>query len=450
MIPQVRRLTTTPHGLLFLGLLIRELLSFWTGHPYDLEVWIRNAYFVSGGANPYSAFMPPVPGLSFTYLQERLPGVGYLPLWPIIVAGLYRIYDLLPGASRFVLYFLLKQPPILGDVVLGFLMYRLIHRWGGKGELALHGLRFWMLFPYPILISAVWGQFDAIVAALFLAFLLSGRTARGYAAIGLGILLKWLPLIYLPYYVFREKGARKVFAVLALGVPVAFTVLVFGIFGWDYLGVSAMTQSASHGGGGGLTYVNILQAPLLLPTLSSISGLYYVLGFFWVPGVLLAGFVAHRRFSGDTAEATVQAILLITTVLFLTRWGVYEQYLIYLLPLFYIDVVLWHPSRKSLFLVTWILAFAFLLVNNDLLLRFLGPLDSRAVDIAYAFDNTSNLGMVRVWAMYAIEVLFTIHLVQLVLVFVKPLRDSTPWLLRPFARLRWVPEKSLSDAGGDP
>src|SRR5207244_5565981 len=51
MNPNLRRLTTSTRGLLTLGLVIREGLSSWTGHPYDMEVWLRNAYFVSRGAN---------------------------------------------------------------------------------------------------------------------------------------------------------------------------------------------------------------------------------------------------------------------------------------------------------------------------------------------------------------------------------------------------------------
>src|SRR5207237_4392986 len=106
MFAKLYGLLETTRGLLLVGLAIREAFSFWTGHPYDFEVWLRNAYFVSQGANPYSAFMPPVPGLSFTYLNENLPGVGYLPLWPLTLAGLYRLYAIHPGMSRLVLYFL--------------------------------------------------------------------------------------------------------------------------------------------------------------------------------------------------------------------------------------------------------------------------------------------------------------------------------------------------------
>ena len=434
MIPYLRRALNTPRGLLFVGLAIRELLSFWTGHPYDMELWIRNAYFVSQGQNPYSAFLPPIPGLSFAFLGERLPGVGYLPLWPLILAGLYRFYAIIPGGNRFVLYFLLKQPQVWGDTLLGYLLYRALLAWSGRAGLALRGLRFWIIFPYAILISAVWGMFDAIVAALFFGFLLASRTWKGYAGIGLGILLKWFPLIFLPFYVLREKGLRRLGVAIALGVPAGLTVLVFWATGWDYLGVTAMAQYASHGGGGGMTYVNLLTPPLVLPVLSGY--VLFVIGFAWVPGIAAAAIAAVRRFRDSGPESTIQALLLVTSVFFLTRFGVYEQYLIYLFPLFYIDVVLWHPERRSLFTLTWVLGFSYLLADNDMMIRFFGPAFPQAVDFAFGFDRYSPFAWIRYSALYVIGVLFTIHLVQLVRIFLDPQRDSTPWLWRPFARLR--------------
>ena len=426
----LRYLTTTTRGLFILGLAIRESLSFWTGHPYDMEVWLRNAYFVSQGANPYTAWFPPVPGLSFAFLNQNLGGVGYLPLWPLIVAGLYRFWAALPGANRFVLYFLLKQPPVLADVLLGVLMYRAIVRWSGNGALALRGLKFWMFFPYAILISSMWGMFDAIIAVLLFAFVLSIDTVKGYSLLGLGIVLKWLPLIYLPYYALREQGARKLGGVISLGVVLGLTALIFDLGGWDYVGVTAMTRSMSHGGGNGLTYVIVLQDPSLVPILSRIPGFYFAMGYLWPPGIILAGLIGYRRFRGKSAEMTVQALLLITVVFMLTRWGVYEQYLTYLLPLLYIDVAIWHPERKSLFRFTWVVAFLFLLANNDLLLRFFGPVSSQAVDIAFAADNQSIFSPIRTALLYIIAVLFTIHLIQLVYAFLTPSRNPTPWLFR--------------------
>ncbi len=436
MIVNFRRALSTPRGLLFLGLTVRELLSFWTGHPYDMELWVRNAYFVSQGQNPYSMFLPPVPGLSFAYLKELLPGVGYLPLWPLTLAGLYRLYAIVPGTSRFVLYFLLKQPQILGDTLLGYFLYRALLAWGGRTELAIRGLKFWMFFPYAIVISAIWGMFDAIVAALIFGFLVSNRAWKGYAGVGLGILLKWLPLIFLPFYLLREKGLRRFGVAVAVAVPIGLTALAFWATGWDYIGVTAMAQYASHGGGGGMTFMNLLTPPLLRPALADFGYLPYLIGFAWVPGIIVAAFVAVRRFRDIGPEATIQALLVVTSVFFLTRFGVYEQYLTYLFPLFYVDMVLWHPERRSLFALTWVLGFTYLLVDNDMMVRFFGPAFPQAVDLAFGFDQYSPFAWIRYSAMYVLGVLFTIHLVQLVRILLDPRRDPTPWLWRPFARLR--------------
>jgi hypothetical protein len=232
---------------------------------------------------------------------------------------------------------------------------------------------------------------------------------------------------------------------LSVAVPPVVTALILAAMGWDTLGITAMSRSASHGGGGGMTFVNILQGPELAPFFATINGFYFVMGYLWIPGCIVAGWIANRKFRRDLPEGMAQSLLLITAVFLLTRWGVYEQYLIYFLPLFYIDVVLWHPDRRSLFILTWGLALAYLLVNNDLLLRFFGPVDSRAVDIAYAFDNQSSLAPLRVYGMYILGGLFTLHLTQLIRVLTNPRRDSTSWLLRPFLRLRSLSKRAAPD-----
>jgi hypothetical protein len=425
MVRRFRALLATPRGLLILGLVIREALSFWTGHPYDTEVWIRNAFFVSQGANPYSALMPAIPGLSFAYLHEDLPGVGYLPVWPLIVAGLYKVYTLLPF-SRFFLYFLLKQPTVLADAGLGVLIYQSVQRWGGAREASLKAMRYWAFFPYAIVISAIWGQFDALVVVLLMLSLLAASSGRRVIWVGTGIALKWFPLIFLPFLTIRERWPRNFLPVLSLAIPSIVSLAIFWIFGWDLVGVTAMSISASHGSGIGMSYVNILQAPLLVAALERIPFFYETLGYLWVPGILVAALLARRRFQSDP-QGIVQAILLLTAVFYLTRYGVNEQYMLYMLPFFLIDLTLWHPERRPLFRLLLSLATVYLLVNNDLLVRFLGPVSTSFVDAAYAADISSTVGTVRTAAIYALNVLLSVTFLQLALVFANPTRDARPW-----------------------
>ena len=109
---------------LFLGLLVREIFSFWTGHPSDFELWVRLGYALNHGGDPY-AVLPPVPGLSFANVFSALNAatVAYLPFWPLVTGLMYVIYSFVGFGNRFAYYFLLKQPIIFGDLALAYLLY---------------------------------------------------------------------------------------------------------------------------------------------------------------------------------------------------------------------------------------------------------------------------------------------------------------------------------------
>src|SRR5205807_7515928 len=99
---------------------------------------------------------------------------------------------------------------------------------------------------------------------------------------------------------------RKVILGLSVLIPPGVTALILTAMGWDSLGITAMSQSASHGGGGGLTYVNILQAPAIVSTLATISGFYPVMGYLWIPGCIVAGWIASQRFGANSPEGVAQ------------------------------------------------------------------------------------------------------------------------------------------------
>ncbi|HKV90823.1 MAG TPA: hypothetical protein VJQ43_06500, partial [Thermoplasmata archaeon] len=79
--------------ILVAGLAVRESFSFWTGHPYDLEVWIRTGHAVVHGANPYLGPWPAVPGVSFGYTDQPLYSAAYLPFWPDIFGGSFWFWE---------------------------------------------------------------------------------------------------------------------------------------------------------------------------------------------------------------------------------------------------------------------------------------------------------------------------------------------------------------------
>lgn len=418
---------------LVVGLTIRESFSFWTGHPFDTEIWLRNAYYVAHGWNPYG-LMPPVPGVSFAYTGQVLPSVGYLPLWSLLLAGLYQVYALFPVGGRFFLYFLVKQPPVLGDVLLGALIFVGAVRWGASRPLARRLLAFWMLFPYPILISAIWGQFDSLVAALVLASLLAGSSWKRSSFLGLGILLKMLPVILVPYASLRTRGRGRWAALLAVAIPGLYTGAVFVATGWGVGGFSSTLSWTTHGSPQGMTYGALLTYPAFAGSVSANATLFYFLGYLWIPGILIGSWWVSRRFARNDPADILQGFAFLTVLLFLLRWTVNEQYLIYLLPLLLLDSALWHPERRSLFHATWILGMAFLVLNNFFLVRFAAPAFPDALPFEFGLQTNPLFSAVRSFLLGVIGILFSLHLVQLGTVLANPSRSTTPWLVRASRR----------------
>ncbi|HTT34769.1 MAG TPA: hypothetical protein VMH78_02730 [Thermoplasmata archaeon] len=426
-----------------LGLLIREGFSFWTGHPYDFEVWIRTGHAVAAGTNPY-AFWPSIPGVSISYIGVPLPSAAYLPFWPLVTGGLYRLWEAVGGGNRFVLYFLLKQPPILGDTATALLLYRAVVAWRGDAATALRAVRGWSFFPYAILIGAVWGQFDSLVVASIVAGLLARRSWGRVASHGWGIFVKWVTAIFLPLEAFAARGLRRAEFLLGLAIPAVATVAVFVVFGWGFTNVVAASTSQSRGGGGGMNWVGVLTSPPINPFLAAHPAVGFALSYLWVPAVLLAGWLGARWMATGRPEAVLRAMILVTLAFLLFRWGLYEQYMLYLFVLLWLDILLFHPDRGSLWRWTNAVAWAYLLINNDLAIRFLSPLSPSVTAFTDTLDASPAYGTVRVYAGIAVAILMTVLLARLVLVYLRDERSADPWWR--FGRPR--PPTTLATAPG--
>jgi hypothetical protein len=445
-LPWARRGRTVAVVLL-LGLMIREALSFWTGQPYDFEVWIRTGYVVGHGTDPYTSFWPPVPGLSIAYGHRDLTSAAYLPFWSLYTGGAYRAYLIVGGGNRFVYYFLLKQGPIVADVVTAGLLYRLVFRGSGDRSLALGAAAFWSFFPYAILISAVWGQFDAIAVVVLLASLLTADPARKNVAYGLGIFVKWVTAMFLPFEVFRRRGRERLWVGVALLVPLVLTGVVFLALGWGLGGVGGVAASESGGIGGGMNWARLVSPYGPAALVGQLPGATLVFGFLWVPGVVLAGWIAAKHQGGTSLGAEVDAIVGIVTVFLLLRWGLNEQYMLYLFAPFLVDVMVFHRDRVELFVALVGLALAFLVINNTLLVPFLSPLGPQYQAWFYAANNAPGWDPLRLWTLDVLAVVVTVTLAQLAYLVLARRGRTSPWFLQLG---RWVlgrPSRSRPGGG---
>lgn len=415
---------------LIAGLLLREAFSFWTGHPYDFEIWIRTGYVVAHGTNPYIAFWPAAPGVSIDGATETLPSAAYLPFWAMITGGSYEAYLGIGGGNRFVYYFLLKQAPILADVATAYLLYRIVRNWTGNLQLATRALAFWSFFPYAILITAVWGQFDSIEVVILLSLLLVSGTSRRNLLYGLGIFVKWVTAIYLPLELFRERGLRRLWVLLALAVPVGLTALVFVGMHWAFVGIQATASSEAAGGLGGMNYARLFSEDWASPVVRQIPDFFQVGPYLFVPVVVAIGWVMAKRVRSSGPEAELTALLAIMAAFLLTRWGLNEQYFLYVFAPMLLDVLVFHPGRRNLYVLLGALASAFLVVNNTLLVWFLTPVSPGFDSWAIALDHNPTTSPIRAWTLIVLCVLITITLAQVVWALLKNQPTPKPWVLR--------------------
>ena len=379
---------------------------------------MRAGYWVARGYNPYSS-LPTAPGVSFAN-DFGGPGsnfaaaIGYLPFWPVLLAGLYDLYALIGSPNPLVYYFLLKQPVIICDVLVAYFLYRYVDQRGS--DKAPFVLKVWLFSPYTIVLSGIWGMFDAI-PVLFVVLALTARPGahRGMWA-GLATFAKSIPLIYTIPLVRGPKPIRSL--ALAIGIPAVASLAIVWIAGWPVSVVGTTLQSTVTKGGSSLS---LWETFFYLNSLGVISnavlGFFAFAGYVWLVAVPVATFVAYRWFGFDTERGVIQSLLLITLAFVLLKGVVNEQYAVYFFSLALIDVALWSPRRKNLLLAGIAAVILFNLTNVLLFIRYVAPVVPQALTIeanivAKIGPERNALLFLEAVAFWAVEIYYFYSLVK--------------------------------------
>ncbi|MDV3278136.1 MAG: hypothetical protein LYZ69_06690 [Nitrososphaerales archaeon] len=372
---------------------------------------MRLGYYVSMGKDPYALATQPINGLSIPG-TGILPSIGYPPLWALIQAAVYRLYLLIGVDNRFLYYFLIKQETIIGDLVAAFLLYKIIRLRSSEGD-ATAAFAFWMLCPITIVLSSIWGIFDQLTLALVLFSLLAlSSTTRSSLSEGMGVLLKGIPLIFLPGLAAGQKSTSRRLAYLSIAVIVAVTLslapyLVFQnwslarLFATGFSTVNKISNSANF-------WVIAYVWSQFLPISPSVALAMTWFGYAWIVGILAGYAFCLLGVGRDRINQQYLVIVLLfsTLIFYLTRISINEQYVVYFLGLGLIDRYWNGPKRWRLFNGLWLTVFVFFVFNNIYFTRFLSPLS-----VYYTYLNntlTSGLsGDVRYGAMIACGLAFT-------------------------------------------
>jgi Gpi18-like mannosyltransferase len=380
----------TAFAVLIAGIAIREALAPFTGHPYDFELWVRLGYYVSHGGNPYVAY-PPVPGLSFPASESpRWP--GYPPVWPLILAGIYKLFSITGINSQFFYYFLIKQPMILADLADAFVISKLVSSNSSSDTKGFRAFCFWLLCPYTIIISAVWGMFDQLILLLVLASIyFFSRTFKSSLLESLGIALKLLPVIFLPLFAGVQRTLKKtaLYLIATLAFVLGFAYLPYLYFqSWTISSLNSVEFSDVGRVANSVSYWEIVVIySQYHPFSSDVYHALYYLGYAWILAVLVASYFCIRlvRGHGDSAKMLILSCLVVTLVFLLTKAAVSEQFIIYFLGFGIFDYfVRANRRRKLLFFAVWLTALFYLVLNNELLSIFLSPLSPSYLNFSYS------------------------------------------------------------------
>jgi len=262
--------------ILTLAVLIRFSLAPFTEHRYDMYIWRLNQ------ALAYQYHINPLNPPAWIDKNATLFFWSYPPLWLLLLLTVYPIYNLAvhpkfpANVSELwldmytfknpceayhsfkpenlpLLDLLIKTPLIISDLAIALLLIKIIRKFSGK-EKARNHANMWILNPYVIFISAVWGMFDTLPTLFTLLaawLLLEEKPNKSAVSLSIAALFKMYPIIFAPilalihYKEYRKPAAAIKYLLTATGLTILVMLLVnfcFAlIFGQEPLGTSITT-----------------------------------------------------------------------------------------------------------------------------------------------------------------------------------------------------------------
>jgi hypothetical protein len=328
--------------LLLYGVLVRILIAPFTGHPYDMEVWMQSArlYYESGQMG--IRFFP----LPLTYY------VLLVAYSPYALLRTFRFEDptFLGHVSGMIESVFIKAPFILSDLLTFYIMIRIFRKLEKTAHDSWRRVPFSLMYflnPLPMYLSSVWGMYDSIAVALFsagiylgllrdrplpsvLSFVASGLT-KGFGFLGL-----------FPLFVGQPR-ARRGFNILAsAGMTLGISILLYlpliaastvreipEMILQFFRGRTGFGSSTSYVSGA--SYMSYLSVLGFNPEPSFLA--YFLIALVIAISFLYARQVRNTLLSEARVELTLRYFAVVFLVFYLVFFRVYEQYYLWVIPI---------------------------------------------------------------------------------------------------------------------
>jgi Gpi18-like mannosyltransferase len=347
--------------VVLLSLLVQIPIAIFLGHYYDQRVFMATGYLVGSGMDPYQQLDNL--GIFFHPLFQEIPRFGYPPLSAFLMGLAYETSrSIVP--DLFLYNFTLKLPVIAANILLAFLMRRIILQSGAEKKKSQFAFLFLLFNPFILLITSAWGQIDSISALLCIASLyLVSKGKLGWCALTMALSFAvkpiTLPLLGLPLFFPKSKQWQdnSKYMIILFVLIFSLVVLPFLIWNWQPLREFGEWNAHFKSAGGmspfgiGEIFNNTLQLPEVIE----------ILGFLWFPALLLGYYAIYRNPPNSQIELFKKAMILVM-LFFLTRTWLSEPNLILLLPLMLVVLASEKITFRN-FHFAWILPFIFMFFN---------------------------------------------------------------------------------------
>jgi len=243
--------------ILTFAVLIRFSLAPFTEHRYDMYIWrLNQAFAYQYGVNPLNppewidknatVFFWSYPPLWLFCLLAAYPIYATVshPTLPANVSELWRdmytfnnpceAYRSFKPENLPLLDLLIKTPLILSDLLITLLLLKILREFSQEEKVREHAYM-WILNPYVIFISAVWGMFDTLPTLFTLLavwLFLKGKVNRSAISLAAAALFKMYPIVFAPllalmhYKKYRKPLSAVEYLLTAAGLTILVMLLV--------------------------------------------------------------------------------------------------------------------------------------------------------------------------------------------------------------------------------
>lgn len=299
----------------------------------------------------------------------------YPPLWGIFCA----ISSYLYSATRniFVQYFAIKVPIIIADIAISLIVRQIVYNLTNSEKKAKTALIFYLFNPVTIIVSSLWGMFDAIptlLAIISLMFLYQNKYLKSSLTLGFGIAFKgFFPGLLLPFFVFYIW--KKNHQVLKSIQYVFYTLLIPLVFSMPFLITDFNSYISSmlfhiNRIPQNMTYWFVLSRfldSMNIPTVLVTT----VSSFFSIAAFLIIYILVFTRKTNNILDKKnnqgikfgVCGYLLVIFVFYVTVNTVNEQYFIWVLPALIVFMVSFEKQFKSIFYILSAIVTSFIMIN---------------------------------------------------------------------------------------